>query len=278
MLSDLIQRVADYKPLPFTCPFPVANAMTDVFTVQSGIPIGISTMSPPIPGWYQCHVYKDQIGLDDSSTFERMEYMSLLQIFTVIILYRLDDTTALCVPYNASDAHQRGWRNGAPAKVYLMPNSETRAFELMKVAGLAGSLYYYSESETIYDKNIIAIRKRFPERGVPIKQEHLRNAYNLAYQKWMVDNKLSDKDEIARQVGLVGATVDAIKDSSSGFTVTWTYNGATFSAEVKKSGRVISAGICLSGRDREQTVQSLIPVMEEARRLHRFDVDEEYYI
>ncbi|HEY3999627.1 MAG TPA: hypothetical protein VGO93_12215 [Candidatus Xenobia bacterium] len=72
---------------------------------------------------------------------------------------------------------------------------------------------------------------------------------------------------LRRALGVAGARLDAFQEGNAGqVQVRWTRYGSTFNTTVRgDSLQVVSSGICLSGRDSDFDMTSIVPVMEEGR-------------
>ena len=75
----------------------------------------------------------------------------------------------------------------------------------------------------------------------------------------------------------MGADMVGWREEGEGFRVTWEYDGHTHSARIGRNLRLDSAGICLGhrGQERQQNLSSVVAVIQEARRRHRFDMPRE---
>ena len=113
-LTSIIKELMDHNPSDFVAPIPNAEQV-EVFTVQDNVPYQLKVVRPMV-GWFQLSPDRHD---DDAwkwatigrraDVHERIDYLNQLPRFYVIMLYRLAAQTWLCIPFNRSDAEQRGW-------------------------------------------------------------------------------------------------------------------------------------------------------------------------
>jgi hypothetical protein len=75
-----------------------------------------------------------------------------------------------------------------------------------------------------------------------------------------------------RMLGLAGAELAGLTEVGDRYEVRWTRGDHTFRTVVDPSMRVHAAGICLAGTARDYDLATIVPVMEEAVRLGRYDM------
>lgn len=236
--------------------------------MQDNVPITVSMISPDPAGWYEVTVEKTggkyvsiRHNLREASYWEASLFMELLPRFIAVAVHPVekDEATWLCVPWNASDAEQRGWMAGAPRIVHLVKGN-VQPLDIIVTRNMAGTLLFDGFADWL-----VALKQPPPDTASALLQEYL--------------NPVPEEErKIRGQIAFMGATLIDIQERGYNFDVTWEYNGASFTATIRSSGRVASAGICLSGTDGQHTMSSLIAVMEDARRLHRPDVNREFYL
>lgn len=208
----------------------------------------------------------------------------------VIVLFSVDNNTSLVVPFNASDASQRGWLNSEPRKLHITRGHQIckTPLSIIQARMMGGQLLYdrpwfdYNSMVQIQQANlalegaetvckqfsvaidiIIRHKERIEQRRLEQVEKNRRNT---------VEGRLKDDLEY------VGASLLNWSEIGDGHEVTYEYNGAQFTMTVGENNRIESAGICLNDTDRDHNLSSIVLAMENARKLRRFDLHERYYI
>lgn len=271
-LSDAIKRIRALHPDPFVTPLIAPQTETKIFTVQDSVPISFSMISPKEAGWYVVEARKINgkfaPPLHDpspASKWEIDEFAKSLPSFVVVAVHKIEQSDQshyqpwLCVPYNTGDAEQRGWKNSEPKVLHLVHG--TNLLDIVIARNMAGTL--------LFDGVVYHLLSESYAGKVPQTAKDLLNKYLSPHPE--------TQKRIREQADFMGAQVINVNEGYD-LEVTWEYNGATFTSRLKSSGRVVSAGICLDGSDHEHTMATIIATMEDARRLHRPDVNEEFYL
>lgn len=285
-LFDALNRVT--LPPPFVAPIPDAREVV-VFTIHNEIPYHLTVLNAR-PGWYTI-VPTNEISAtigDIAGVDERIDYLDELPRFYVIALFYLSSDTFLVRPLSEADATQRGWNHAEPRQLHLVRGS-VNPFDVLVARDLAGTLIFDSVDMRLgnYEKS-----RRFREYlrvgGMTRTDNNWSDAYliiNKRYQelrkkreqeeriRMMQELRASTEDTLRFELAFMGAELEGWQESGSEYVVSWSYNGASYSMRVSREMRIESAGICLAGTDRQHNLSSIVGVMEEARRLHRFDLD-----
>ena len=142
---DLIDQIGRIRVRPFLAPIPDAESVV-VTTVQEGVQFNYRLVREP--GWWVLHC--DQVEVRQveplSSMFETVRYLAALPRFLVIAVHRLRADTWLVVPWNGSDAAQRGWHRGEPRAIHLVRDA-IRPFDVVVARRLGSTLLYDSLDE-----------------------------------------------------------------------------------------------------------------------------------
>jgi hypothetical protein len=283
-LLDVLNTIKNIRLAPFIAPVVEADHVF-VWTLQNKIPYRMR-VSRPRPGWWVmipdsesiCHIDEFAMG------YQEVQYLSQLPQFNAIVLASLSEHTILGVPFNASDANQRGWHNGQPRLIHL-PRYAAEPFDVIAVRDMGGVLLYDEINTRLGISALIEdIRTSvFGDRKIPDTKGITPDFRNAA--KLILD-RLADLDEIKReqdilaqnvsiedkmraQLRFMGADLNRWYEQGQNYRVTWTFDGQEYNMLVNKNMRVESAGICLDGEDTKFNLSAIVQVMQEARSLGR---------
>lgn len=294
-LLNALQKVKDNKLEDFIAPLP--EGTIDLLSVQNGIPYWFQ-ITNETPGWYtlkpSVERTVDMLGARGSSTFKFAhpigepqpyqieDYLNQLPHFNVIALYPVSQGSWLCVPHSVGDTKQRGW-DGKP-KVFTLCSENIEPLDVVRVANLAGTLIYHEVSKLVQE----AQRAKDLLDGVDQPSAKLNSDWWVAFK--LVTERVSQirqqakpmslEENLKHSLGFVGAELVNYKEIIGGqLSVTYSYQGMTWTLpKVDKNLRIQSAGICLSGTDRQHNLSSIVEVMHEARKLRRADLNSSYYL
>lgn len=199
------------------------------------------------------------------------DYLALLPAFRVRLAAPLSGATWLAYPVSEGDARQRLGKV-EPVTVHLV----TEGLKLEQVVTRRdGSTLWFEAID----------RQADPEEGGYLREAlgavtapadlkrrgltpEMRAAYELATQSEEAFNAFyqasRDEHRLKGALRTGGGTLDTFMDRGDHWVVEWT-DGAGFnhsSAIAKGDLTVVSAGICLAGRDRDFDLQSLVGVVE----------------
>lgn len=207
------------------------------------------------PGW---HIFRPEgeraVITKRPKQVERVrEYLSALPSFLVIAVPLEEGLVA--VPWNRSDAAQRGWHEKF-RPLRLAP--QLRTFDVVRAAALGKELLF--DHVELRGRQTLAERARQAlVNGAPLPHPFDRVATDVGISP--PDPALSTFEE---QLRFWGAELVDVREGSDAIEVRWLFRGREFESRVDESGRILSAGLCLSGRDREHNLSSLVRVIEEA--------------
>jgi hypothetical protein len=200
------------------------------------------------------------------------EYLKLLKPARLRLVHSLRGRTWLAYPVNESDARQR-W--GAPRPVMVHLVSDAADFEQI-IARWDGSAFWFEDVDRRADPEIAdLLRKALRDVTLPdalhfkgITPE-MRVVYNLATQQSAEFQPLvqrrRDEERISNALRMAGGSLQQFHERGDYWIVEWTTSDGELhtSAIARRDLTVISAGICLSGRDRDFDLQSLVGVVEQ---------------
>lgn len=206
---------------------------------------------------------------------EYLLYLTQLPRFYVIVLFRVAENTWLCLPYNASDAAQRGWEDGTPRVLHLVRHS-VQPMDVVVTRDLAGMLLYDSVDTRLESSRHIVLAQAtidIPIKGpktdgfsnaISIIQDRLKTQAEEEHRRQLEAQRATTEGNIKWHLEYVGAQLADFREYGEGFRVNWTFNGQTHQTTIRRDLRVHSAGICLAGGDRNFNLSSIVHVMEEA--------------
>lgn len=272
-LLGVLNKIESHVPKPFLAPIPQANVVS-CFTIQENIPYWFNLKEPSSGWWWVKPLSKTRAELDRPAyPYEYLGYLNKLPRFIVITIEQLHEGI-LVVPYNSSDAQQRGWVNSEPKYVYLPRNHYCPPLSILIVRNMAGILLFDNYYPIDFKD------QSFNPETLPKKKFEV--AWQIAFQrleeKCKRESLKTEKGQIEDRLNFVGAKLVDYKKEGSNFDVTYAYNGAVFTVNIRPDMRVESAGICLSDEDSNYDLGAICLVMEEARRLRRPGIREEYYL
>jgi hypothetical protein len=198
-------------------------------------------------------------------------YLQRLLPLRLRLAHGLRGQTWLAYPVNESDARQR-WGAARPVPVHLV--SEGAAFEVV-VARWDRGAWWFEEVDRRADPQQ-AEQLRAAKRAITLPEAvrfkgitpEMRTAYHLAAQQAQEFQALlqSRRDEarLRESLRMAGGELREFHDRGDFWLVEWTTRDGErhTSAISRRELTVVSAGICLSGRDRDFDLQSLVGVVE----------------
>lgn len=283
-LLDTALRFANYKPQSFVAPIPT-NGIVDVFTLQNGVPLRYVVRNQR-PGWYEINPGNRNLVGKEAKINEIDEYLQSLPRFYAIVGVPSGENTWLVFPYNASDAAQRGWKNGEPKQVYLV-NEKIEPLEVIVTRNLAGILLYQG-----LDYRLGEHAKSDAYRNAPDKPAYGGQSWGNAYDMVVNWYKRMEQDAIRTRLEtqtmnatermkfmleFMGASLVSAEKLGRGYQVVWQApDGHTYKMAVQEDGRIAVAGFCLDGTDSQHNLSSIVAVMEEGQRRRRPDIHRAY--
>lgn len=211
------------------------------------------------------------------------EYLRLFKLFRLRLVYQLESLSWLAYPINEGDMWQRlGFVK--PIILHLV----TEGLQLEQVtARFDGGTWWFEDIDRTSDPFVGEHLREAVEKKTPVNElrfsgltPEMRTAYSFIEQKRKKEQaklelekvKLLEKDDHYRlsQALRIGgnAKLKKFQDRGDYWVVDWsTKNGEHNTSAISKQDlTVISSGICLSGKDRNFDLQSLVKVIEK-----RFD-------
>lgn len=268
LLNQLTTQEADLLSQQFFAPC-VRNGR--VRTKLSGLVYTFRTQPHDFQGWGIFQPVNETIAkVKTTADLPQIEaYLNPFPTFRLILARILQGQTWLAFPVNTGDMTQRlGWAK--PIPVHLV--TEGSAFDIA-IARQDNQTWWFDTLDRRADPQTTELlRQAFQQRTLPEQLRfkgltpEMRIAYELATQP-LAKFSQADRDqkrlEQALKVG--GGTLQQFADQEEFWRVEWTTaeGQQQISAIAKSDLTVLSSGICLSGRDRDFNLESLVGVIEQ---------------
>lgn len=198
-----------------------------------------------------------------------VEYLQNFPQIRLRLVHKLQRQTWLAYPVNEADMRQR-LKVVKPIAVHLV--TEGVAFEQI-IARWDGKSCWFEEVDRHTDPTIVetlqsAIKQLIPTQELQFKgiTPEIRTVYELASQRIEgFAQPQQDERRLRKALQMGGGELRQFQDRGDYWTVDWTTaDGVRHSSAIAKTDlTVVSSGICLSGRDRDFDLQSLVAVMEQ---------------
>ena len=213
--------------------------------------------------------------LEEADLPQIVAYLQNFQAVRFRLAHCLQGQTWLAYPVNEADMRQR-FKVVKPVPIHLVV--EGVAFEQI-IARWNGQFCWFEEVDRRADP-ALAETLRSALKITPVEQlqfkgitPEMRTVYELVAQRHEVTQPFDtaqgtpqqDEKRLRKALQTGGGELYQFQDRGDYWTVDWTTADGTrhTSAIVKTDLTVISSGICLSGRDRDFDLQSLVGVMEQ---------------
>jgi hypothetical protein len=261
-ITDALERLQRTRLQPELFLAPIPTRQTNIFTYQNNFPLWFRLTDPAV-GWWWFRPYKDKSSVlveRQAQPFEIQLYLEQLPRFLAVVLYGLDDGKAVVIPFNVSDANQRGLGN-EPRLVYLANYpAALESLSIIVTRRLSNILLY--DTTTSYHcvgipKKVFAVARQIIDREQEQRLAELK--------KKTLDGRITSA------LDFIGAKLTNYREQESAIMVSYEYGDATHSIRIDKDMRVQSAGICLSGTDPDHNLTSIVKVMEESRNRSAWD-------
>lgn len=205
--------------------------------------------------------------VDEPSLPQLAEYLKLLKPLRSRLAYLLRGKTWLAYPMNEGDALQR-FGFAKPIAVHLV--NEGATFEPI-IARFDGSSWWFDECDRRTDPLLTENLKEHLKKATSLEELHfkgitpeMRSLYQLTTKQTANFTAKADEKRLQKALKIGGGEMREFHDRQDHWVVEWTTaNGERHTSAISKNDlTVISSGICLSGRDRDFDLQSLVGVIE----------------
>jgi hypothetical protein len=205
--------------------------------------------------------------LEEADLPQITAYLQQFPTIRLRLAYRLQNQTWLAYPINEADVRQR-FKTVKPVAVHLVKGV---GFEQI-LARWNGNSCWFEEVDRRADPAIAETLQSNLRQLTPVEElqfkgitPEMRTLYHLATQRIEgFAQPQRDEKRLRQALKLSGGELHQFQDRGDYWTVDWITSDGTrhTSAIAKEDLTVVSSGICLSGRDRDFDLQSLVGVME----------------
>jgi hypothetical protein len=221
-------------------------------------------------GWGIFQPVDEQIAtlLEEADLPQIVAYLQQLPTIRLRLAYRLQNQSWLAYPINEADMRQR-FKTVKPVVVNLV--TEGVEFEQILARWNRNSCWFEEVDRRANPAIVESLQSNLKQltalEALQFKgmTPEMRSLYELATQQ-VEEFAQPQRDEkrLRQALKLGGAKLHQFQDRGNYWTVDWTTSGGVrhTSAIAKDELTVVSSGICLSGRDRDFDLQSLVGVME----------------
>ena len=291
-LTNLIEQAATFTPSEFLAPVPSGNDIT-LFSYQGNLPF-FFRLRDPKPGWHIIKPISPAAAVIDREAriAEYMQYKNQMRRHLAIHIETLDENTYVAVPYNPNGTG-KDWQLAEPRVVHITKGNRFPSPLTPVVVRQATGFLVHDAVSTPHYRDLARVRllKELdkPEPGYVMLRDGYRVAYDIILDRVRKERERLEKEKrrtheqseigrIEKMLALSGAQLLSAERARGGFVVKYRYNEAEFTVPITASGRIVSAGICLNGRDADYDLATVVGVLEEGRRRRRFDIPEELWL
>ena len=290
--KQLVENFAQIQVKPFVAP--VTPRTRKILIVQDGVSFvfrrGKSNLAT---GWHRFEERESDAihtpafyPTTEAEEWEIETYLEHLKPqFRLIVLYRLGEDTWLCYPWNLSDAVQKGWPLSEPRAVYLTRRS-IEPFTCIVACGTPDNLIYKSLDTGIVHWNTlplidelmadptISLKWITPETktSISIVRSEIKRREEETKRKATDEQKRTLEGRIKYYLEFLGAKLVGWKEFGNNLEVTWDDGDISRKAIIDRRVNTVSAGICLSDRDSDFDLTSLVDVYRE----HQYRLGDDY--
>ena len=196
------------------------------------------------------------------------EYLQHFPQIRLRLAHQLQKQTWLAYPVNEADMRQR-LKLVKPIAIHLV--TEGVAFEQI-IARWNGHSSWFEEVDRRTDPAIVETLQSALKQLTPVEElqfkgitPEIRTVYQLATRRIEgFTQPQQDEKRLKKALRMGGGELNQFHDHGDYWTIDWTTaDGIRHSSAITKTDlTVVSSGICLSGRDRDFDLQSLVGVME----------------
>lgn len=204
----------------------------------------------------------------EADLFQISTYLEQFKSFRLRLAYNLQGKTWLAYPVSEADFKQRIGKI-KPIPVHLVTEGTT--FEQILVRW-DGNSWWFEELDRRADlevveelQNALQQNREFKELSFKGMTPEMRTGYQLVTQKIKEFSQEYREEKLLKSaLKMGGGKLNKYHDCGDYWTVEWqTSDGEYHSSAISKQDlTVISSGICLSDRDRDFDLQSLVGVIE----------------
>ena len=270
LVESLVEWEKAFRNRPFLAPVVPGGS---VRVKIAGILSTFKLLDGEFSGWGVFEAYDEMFArLNRRASYVEIErYLAQLKPLKAVVIRRIDAATHVAWPANESDMRQRFGRSG-PLLVRLAEG--VASFDQV-IVRTDGANFWFEDIDRREDPRIAEYLRRSLAEAVPVERiafpgltPEARRAYGTALAEEVKRNDSIMKSAAVRALEWGGGTVEDIVDRGDSWLIRWvSRRGRPQTSLVRKHDHtVLSAGICLDGRDQEFDIKSLVSVIEEFER------------
>jgi hypothetical protein len=218
------------------------------------------------PGWWICQArdarHADVVG--EAAIWQRGDYLALWPEIRLVLVEQLHDHAWLALPYQLDDG-TRLLNQAGPVTIMLTEGGQR--FDRI-IGRVEGSTIWYDEHDRRADPATAeqlraALAEVRENPGVRSLSDGEKAAFHLISMR-QDHNHTRSQERTARSALAIGGAqlVGFQRDMDrTGFLVTWERDGVRSVTHIDARLNVISSGICLSGRDGDFDLASIVGVV-----------------
>ncbi|MEH1817813.1 MAG: hypothetical protein V7L31_01725 [Nostoc sp.] len=242
-----------------------------VRTRVAGIICTFTPKPSKFEGWgiFQAVDQKTATVVEEADLPQIAEYLQHFPQIRLRLAHQLRGQTWLAYPVNEIDMRQR-LKVVKPIAVHLVTEGVT--FEQI-IARWNGQSCWFEEVDRRTDPAISETLQSALKQLIPVEElqfkgitPEIRTVYELASRRIEgFSQPQQDEKRLRKALQIGGGELKQFHDRGDYWTVDWTTaDGVRHSSAIAKTDlTVVSSGICLSGRDHDFDLQSLVGVMEQ---------------
>ena len=225
------------------------------------------------PGWYILKPMSSTRAepVREAEPFEIQKCLRAVPGLRVISVRRLTSASWLVFPYNVSDARGRGF-DVKPQPCHLVDRNLTPFMGV--VTRLWGNSLLFDASRIFpAPTEYLAWLEKGSLEPPEVKGcgPEYETVYQMLTEEIRKAQQRTVEGRIRSAVEYLGAELVGFLEEGEGYSVEWRDGGHTYRTRVDSNLRLVSAGICLSRLEHEQTLASTVAVM---RRYREYDYDD----
>lgn len=204
-------------------------------------------------------------------------YLELFPALRLLLLSR-DKDCWWALPANRGDSR---FQTDGPVRVRLVADGS--GFRQI-IARFDGGHFWFQEIDRKRNPAIAAYLSNALSKGTapdnlrkPTLRLEEREAYQILFRATVEAKRDRTEKRLSDALGHAGARLSSYIERRDAYTVSFRVDGHSHTSTVRKDDlTLVSAGICLSGGDRNFDLQSLVGVIREGRQRDQL-VEEDYY-
>lgn len=268
LLNQLASAEAELQSIQFLSPCVKGG---QVRTRVAGIVYTFTPKPRQFEGWGIFQPTNEQMAtlVEEADLPQIATYLHQLPILRLRLAYRLKNQTWLAYPVNETDMRQR-FRVVKPLPVHLV--TEGMTFDQITACWHDNVCWFEAidrrDDPMIAEALQSALKQLIPVEALQFKgmTPEMRSLYEVVGQRTEgFAQPQRDEKQLRQALKLGGGELHQFQDRGDYWTVEWaTADGNRHTSAIAKADlTVVSSGICLSGRDRDFDLQSLVGVMEQ---------------